>query len=95
MNHKLYSIYDTASGVYNQIFQCKTHGEATRIFKDLSISADTNIGKHPEDYSLWYIGLWNDNDGKITKVTKECLATALEMVSLAQNVTRDNQENLH
>ena len=51
-------------------------------------------GKHPEDYSLWRIGQFDDNKGELLPEGKECLATALELVAVAENVAADNGKDI-
>ena len=94
MRLNVYTIFDTATGAYMRPFYMQSDGQATRAFKDLAVAADHEIGKHPEDYSLWRIGQFNDNKGVLVPEDKECLATALELVAIEQNVNRDNLEKL-
>lgn len=95
MKLNVYTIFDTASGAYMRPFFMHSDGQALRSFKDISLDADHAIGQHPEDYSLWRIGTFNDNNAQITPETKECLATALELVAAAQRVNQDNHEKLN
>jgi len=95
MKLNIYTIYDTASGAYMRPFFGQSDGQAVRSFKDISTDADHEIGKHPEDYSLWRIGAFNDQTAKIDPEDKECLATALELVAAARNVDKDRMEELN
>ena len=63
MNLNIYTIFDTASGTYMRPFFTQADGQAVRSFKDISCDAEHEIGQHPEDYSLWRIGLYDDNSG--------------------------------
>ena len=94
MKLNVYSIYDTASGTYMRPFFLQSDGQATRAFKDIATDAEHEIGKHPEDYSIHRIGIFDDQKGTLHHEDKECLATGLEMVSQARNVNRDNIEAL-
>ena len=95
MKLNIYTIFDTASGAYMRPFFAQSDGQATRSFKDISLDASHEIGKHPEDYSLWRIGIFDDNTAKINPEDKECLATALEMVAAAQTIDRDKMDELN
>lgn len=95
MKLNVYTIFDQATGAYMRPFFMQSDGQATRAFKDLAVAADHDIGKHPEDYSLWRIGTFDDNKAKLIPEDKECLATALELIALAQNVNRDNIQELN
>ena len=95
MKLNAYTIYDVASGVYMRPFFSQADGQAIRGFKDIACDADHEIGKHPEDYTLYRIGAFNDTTGKMEGEELEKLATALEMVSNSRQVNQDNIEQLH
>ncbi len=94
MKTQLYSIYDTAAGIYTKPIFAQADGIVTREFQDLCVKADHPYGEHPEDYSLIRLGVFDDQTGKITNEENETLATGLEMVALSRNVNRDNVEQL-
>lgn len=85
MKLNIYTIFDTASGVYMRPFFAQSDGQATRSFSDISNDKSHEIGKHPEDYSLYRIGIFDDNKAAITPEDKECIATALELVAVQKN----------
>jgi len=95
MLHKICSIFDSAAAMYQRPFTAKSYGEVTRSFQDVCLDADHEIGKHPEDYTLYSLGTFNDGTGEIIGMPPEKIATALELVALARNVNRDNMEELH
>ena len=80
-----YTIYDVASGTYMRPFFSQADGQAIRGFKDIATDADHEVGKHPEDYTLFRVGSWNDTTGKMAGEELEKLATGLEMVSADRN----------
>jgi len=81
---KVFSIYDTAAGVYRQPFYAHADGEAMRVFYDLSINAEHEIGRHPEDYSLFLVAKYDDNKGCFIDLQRDCLVTALECVAASR-----------
>ncbi len=85
MKLSAYTIYDVASGVYMRPFFSQADGQAIRSFKDIATDADHEIGKHPEDYTLYRIGSFNDTTGKMEGEDLEKLATGIEMVSADRN----------
>lgn len=95
MKMNIYSIYDTASGLYSRPFFCQSDQEALRSFSDISTDAEHPIGKHPEDYSLFRIGIFNDSNGNLQNEDNDNLAQALELVSAVRNVNRDKLETLN
>jgi len=94
MKTQLYAIFDTASGVYSKPLFARADGEVTREFQTLCTDAEHPYGQHPEDYSLYRLGIFDDQTGKLTNEENECLATGLELVSLSRNVNRDNIDEL-
>ncbi len=94
MKTNLYAIYDTACGVYTKMVFAQADGMVTREFQDLVNDAESAIGQHPEDYSIFRLGNFNDLTGLIVNEDNECLATGLEMVALSRNVKRDQLEKL-
>lgn len=92
MKTQLYAIFDTAAGIYTKPIFARADGEVTREFQSLCTSNDHPYGQHPEDYSLFRLGIFDDQTGKLTDEANECLATGLEMVALSRNVDRDNME---
>jgi hypothetical protein len=85
MKLNAYAIFDSAAGVYMRPFFAQANGLATRMFSDLACDAEHDVGKHPEDYSVYIIGEYDDQTGELKPVQKECLATAEELVSLSRN----------
>lgn len=85
MKLNAYTIFDSASGLYNRPFFNGSDGEAKRAFADISMDATHPIGQHPEDYSLHRIGIFDDNNAKLTPEKNECLITSLEAISETRN----------
>ncbi len=90
MKMNIYSIYDTASGLYSRPFYSQSDGEAIRSFSDIATDAEHQIGKHPADYTLFRLGIFDDRSGKLTDEDNSSLANALERVASAQNVKSEN-----
>ncbi len=90
MNMNVYAIYDTAAGMYMRPFFCVSDGQANRMFADIVMDADHDVGKHPEDYSLARIGRYNDQNGKLDDEDTQVLATSLAVVAGSRNVERNN-----
>lgn len=78
---KLFAVKDNASGVYDGPVPAQTEGIAMRNFTDMCNNPDTAIAKHPEDFSLWCVGTWNDATGEIISGQPECLARATSILS--------------
>jgi len=65
MKLNIFSIYDEKSQAYNSPFFQSAVGQALRSFCDLAKDDKTTISRHPEDYSLYHIGEFDDSTSKI------------------------------
>ena len=78
----IYSIYDSKAKTYNLPFFCKQDGQALRSFIDLVNDPRSEVSKHPEDYSLFCLASFDDEDGVIDPVeAPKCVARAWELVT--------------
>lgn len=84
-----FSIFDTASGAYMRPFVAHADGEASRMFGDLVQDKEHPVGMHPEDYSLFRLGSFNDQSAIIDGHSPECLCTGMEMVALSKGNRAD------
>ncbi len=94
MKVQLYAVFDMASGTYEKPFFSTADDLVRREFQNVATAADTPIGKHPKDYSLWRLGNFDDNTGLLKNETNECLCTALEIISQSQRINTDKQLDL-
>ena len=62
---KMFSIRDQKAEVFNQPWFAKTHGEAERNFRQLVKDPKSMVSQFPEDYSLYYIGQYDDQTGSV------------------------------
>jgi len=66
MELRAYTIRDTKAEAFGAPFFQKTHGEAERNFTALVRDSQSMLYKFPDDYDLYYLGTYNDADGKFT-----------------------------
>ncbi len=86
MKLNAYCIFDSAASVYQRPFFVGADGEAVRLFIDLVEEKDHPVGKHPECYSLFRVGSFNDQNGSIVDDKEvECLCTGLDVGNLDLN----------
>ncbi len=90
----MYSVFDSASGIYDRPFFAVSDGAALRSFGDICLDAEHPIGKHPEHYSLFHCGSFNDNDCCFNLVDRTCLSTGLECVAQSRTVDKGAQLDL-
>lgn len=60
---KAFSIKDSKAEVYLAPFFKPVHGEAERYFHKLVNDKQTMMHDYPEDYSLWYVGEYDEHTG--------------------------------
>ncbi len=92
MKLNVYSIFDQATGLFSRPFFTQSDGDAQRSFTDIAQDAEHPIGKHPADYTLFRLGIFDDTNGKLTDEENSSLANGLVAVSQAKNVETDNLE---
>lgn len=66
MSKKIYTVYDQKSDAYLLPFYMDTDGQATRAFSDLVNDSQHEFGKHPEDYTLFSLGDYNESNAKFS-----------------------------
>lgn len=68
MKIEICAMYDAAAQVFGRPFFVQATGMAVRSFGDEVRRADANndLYKHPEDFSLYHLGSFDDNMGVFT-----------------------------
>lgn len=79
---RAYTIYDVKAMQYHSPWFQHTDGMAVRAMMDLVNDPNTNIGRHPRDYTLYMCGLYDDATGLFTPQTP--LLFVSDAVSLIQ-----------
>lgn len=71
MRHKLYAVYDDAVKEFGTPLTVNHEAIAIRIFQDIinNTANDPNnmMAAHPTDFSLWYLGDYNSEDGVLVQ----------------------------
>ncbi len=80
MNTQMFVIYDSKANAYMQPWFLTTTPMAIRAFTDCIYDPKHNFGAHPEDYTLFSIGTFNDQDAKIHWKTPVSLGNGIEFV---------------
>lgn len=62
MLYKLFTIRDSAANVYGVPFFVAHAGQAMRMFSDECKGDKSVMGTHPEDFELFHIGEYNDEN---------------------------------
>ncbi|WNK12839.1 MAG: nonstructural protein [Microvirus sp.] len=77
---KAYSIFDIKALQYHAPFFTHTDGSAVRMFSDVVNDMNTNIGRHPADYQLFFVGTFSDADGSLERALP--IAHVIDAVAL-------------
>lgn len=64
MKHQVFAVYDVKAEAYMRPYFAPTKGVGVRAFEDEVANAETPAGMHPEDYQLYILGEFDDNEGK-------------------------------
>lgn len=67
MIHKIYSVYDSKAETYSLPFFVKLPAEAHRYFSSWINDPSHTFGRHPEDYTLFESGSYDDSTGTFTQ----------------------------
>lgn len=83
MIHKIYAIYDSKVEAYHQPFFSPSHGAALRSISDVVNGPDHPFSRHAEDYTMFYVGLFDDSDCRIA--TEKALEMVVKLHELKDN----------
>lgn len=92
---RMYTIRDSVTDkFFGRIFLFENDNQAVRVFKDTLMNADDPMGQHPDDYTMYYVGDYNDDEG----IPKGCdplrVMTGVEAIKLAK-IDQDKLRALH
>lgn len=81
MIHKTCAVYDHAASAFMLPFQVPRDAVAVRAFTDaVNSKAGHPMSEHPEDYTLFLIGEFDDSKGEHRNILHEKLATGLSVL---------------
>lgn len=63
---KAFSLLDIKVGVFNTPFFMAHTGQAIRACMELGQDMSTTVGRHPADFALCEIGVFDDQSGQLT-----------------------------
>lgn len=69
MNNLVFSVYDSAAGLFLQPFVAQTIEVAIREFRAACNTPQHQFAKYPEDYTLFHVGEFNAETGLLTPLT--------------------------
>lgn len=76
-----YTLYDSKALTYSPPFYCTAHGAAVRMVMDLAADPNTSVGRHPADFTLYCVGMFNDAvGGLLPSDSREHISDVLPLV---------------
>lgn len=77
---KVFTVRDAKVEAYMQPFFARAKGEALRSFMDTVSKPDHQFSEHPEDFSLYYLGEYDENTGALLPLTEpELMGKAIDL----------------
>lgn len=76
------TVYDAAVGAYMPPFIVRAKGEAIRAFSDAISDKSQAMSRHPSDYGVFIVGVWDDNSGILEPRQPERLLMGTEVAGL-------------
>lgn len=76
---QIFAVFDKKAVVYMSPFYFLQKGQAIRAFEDSVNDPQSAFYKHPEDYSLFELGTFDDTSGIITSRNPNFIEEALSL----------------
>lgn len=84
MNKSAYAVFDSKAKFFTAPFFCVNDMVALRLFAGAVGDPATDLHKFPSDYTLFRVGMWDDEKGAITPLSPlENLGIAAQFVARA------------
>lgn len=80
MKINMYTVYDSAVKAFVQPFFQIADAAAIRLFMDQVNNPETNIAKHPDQYTLFKCGVYDDSSGMLIPETPVSLGNGKQFV---------------
>lgn len=79
---KLFAVRDSDSGVFDGPLPMQTEQLALRKFSDMVQEGNSDVAKHPDKFTLWWVGTWCDSTGTVDAGEgKRCIASAIDFIT--------------
>lgn len=80
MKTMMFSVFDSKAAIFGTPFFMLREQMAIRAITDMVNDPETMIAKHPEDFSLYHLGVFDDENGDIEMCKPRNIATASSLV---------------
>lgn len=81
MKTLIFSVYDKAVGAFLPPFYVRSRGEALRSFSEACNDGKHNFNRHAADYSLMFLGYFDDTSGMFSTADPTRIVGAYECVA--------------
>ena len=86
MIHKIFTVYDSKVEAYLPPFYQQSKGAAIRAFTDTCNEAGHPFNKHPEDYTMFELGAFDDTGANFElHKTPISIGVAIEFINEREN----------
>jgi len=75
-----FSFYDIKAQAFTTPFFLASRGQAVRAAIDLASDMSTTVGRHPADFHLNLVAVWDDQTGRIEPVAPESLGVVSSLL---------------
>lgn len=79
MKQKIFCVRDDKVAAYMRPFFVRSHGEAERMFMDTVNDPQSQFNSHPTDFSLWFLGEYDDELGQFDTVAPQHIINAVDV----------------
>jgi len=84
MIHQMFTVYDSKAEAYLRPFFSATRGEAIRNFTDSCNDEGSQLYRHAGDFTLFYIGIYDDATALVSSEAHINLGKAIEFIAQAK-----------
>lgn len=81
---RAYTVYDNKALTYSPPFFVSTDAAAVRMVQDLVDDTGTQVGRHPKDFSLFFVGEFDADSARL--LAQQPLVHVVDAVALVRVV---------
>lgn len=93
MKNVIYSLYDVKACIYNKPFFEVSDGVAIRNVMSAAEDPNSMLKKHPEDFSLFRLGVYDDSNGTFVLDDRPQLVYALSQSTNVNEIDSNEISN--
>lgn len=94
MIHQIFSVHDVKAQAFLPPFVIHRQEMAERLFRDSVNDRSHQFGKNPADYTLFWLGEFDDSNGQISLSDKHPVANGVEFLAQINDGSSIQQSSL-